>query len=90
MSLKIILGFPPDLNLVRVPLKSQPNKPLTSYFIATMPRTKLVVPKRKQLATRHARPTGPVVQSAKVTVDARIYDSDDEDEASAYEVSSYR
>jgi hypothetical protein len=49
-----------------------------------MPRTKLVVPKRKgkQLATRKARE----VQRAEVKVDAAIYDSDDE-EAEAYEVS---
>ena len=52
-----------------------------------MPRTKLMVPKRKQLATRHARPTGPVVQRAEVRVDAGIYDEDDEGEESDYPVS---
>ncbi len=49
-----------------------------------MPRTKLVVPKRKgkQLATCKACE----VQRSEVKVDAAIYDSDDE-EAEAYEVS---
>jgi hypothetical protein len=59
-----IFRFP---HLVRVPLKSQPNKPPTSYFITTMTRTKPwrggggAPSGRKQLALRHV-PTGPVVR----------------------------